>query len=1330
MDLEEGNSSNDGPGSALEPNPENGAQVDELATTGLSSSSVPVARGVASGASPAQLSSRGGVGTQEAFGNGISGQIVGQEGFPRNQVPGRESDRAAPAGVRLHAGDQEIRPRTPDHTAQLLAAVRKIRPSEAGEIANMLLGEGDEAVGRFLASPLVLRKAVETACEALAVRGVYEADTGGDGFTRVVYKNRRPKTRKVVGSRGRGRGGRGTGRGRQHQRRDARGRSQVGLSKKDVRPATAERARKEIAKPGRAAKPGAGKPVRSQVPRKSAWAEVDGKRPLEWGQLSDDEEQAKDEKEADKGKTDEELDEDSHYPVDPALERAVACNLRRRGTRSWGYILWIRKRLATVVHGTNSLLRMHLPKKGPSSKLRVGSSVRIITQKTQHQNGKLSVTYRIANTRAGEEPRPTQADLPRLKAHVSMVEECEGKGCAGEAIIPLTGATGLFRAPHHENIVVGSSFMFIPAFEGTTLTIGDLPADCALTEPGPGKLELPTTRNDLVDGFLCPEGQLQGILQSKFGVDTMPFVGRVKSIFRYSSGVPLMTLLQKETKAKSLQSLYMKKIEEVLVKASLYKTGPPGPEAGKKRSEVAQLRNILLELEGIHRVKNQVLELSSKISIKNSFRDVIDRKSQESTKANLKQVDVKSDDQGKIAELRAQAARLTNQAVAATAILERQKADKDDTVRRREEDISRVRNRILELESQLHELRQKLLDEQIHTRHKHVYIPTTKNSEKFATWIKRDLGRAKKGGERLQAVVGVFVDEHCTLGSLYNTEDVPYFDAKKFPWARSFTLVDSPVSCFTMDEQGGFIPSEATRRGKRILLVELDSQFKSSGTLQKPSLLRLHRPNRQDGNVGPASALPAQEFVLVSLAADDPRFRLLRDHCGASIYRRKGSLVLLAVPFPSLEAAEKYALAIAAKPRGTFSMLKQDLYNENTLTLTCSGKRAVSAEELFYLTNAVGVLPIGGNRYRISTSMKMLEVAQVLHFQNVYIQKDKNKFVSLRDDKDRFVVLDTKRPPADVQTYYRLEPVREQEQVPAPGSWYQMSNLPHGFTEEVLLETLQQTGWWPSDVKKIWVDDDPFQPDAWFQTQSTAPMPISAVIANRPVAIVKADVPRQLLQKGKNVTSRRDPLAVLNFTERETNWKPSKKTAAVVERKFSRKPRLIRRSARPKAMGQRTPTTRPTENRDSKDSKESDLAGGASGPQPEAPRAGEVSAGVGNEVKDGGQEYGGQDPEADCDGGGLQGDADVKTQAIDLTGMGSRLGDSDVGSSMSEGNLPSTGKTDERRKRNRHHLEAVYQEEAGPSIAPGHFPQDVDKRLKPATILERFVAAMNTQTLQ
>ena len=240
---------------------------------------------------------------------------------------------------------------------------------------------------------------------------------------------------------------------------------------------------------------------------------------------------------------------------------------------------------------------------------------------------------------------------------------------------------------------------------------------------------------------------------------------------------------------------------------------------------------------------------------------------------------------------------------------------------------------------------------------------------------------------------------------------------------------------------------------------------------------------------------------------------------------------------------------------------------------------------------------------------------------------------------------------------------------------------------------------------------------------------MSAVIANRPEAIVKADAPRRLLQKSSNVPSRRDPVAVLNFAEQGMYWKPSKKTTAVVERKFSGKPRLVRRLAKPKARVQRTPTTRPTEIMDSKDLREDvDQAGGASGPQPELPRVGLVSTGVGNEEKDDDQEYGDQLPEAGCDRGEVQGDADVKTPTFDLTGGESGLSDSNVGSLTDEEILPSTSKTDQSRKRNRHHLDAAYQEDAGPNIAPGHFPQDVvDKRPKPTTVFDRFVAALNTQ---
>ena len=330
----------------------------------------------------------------------------------------------------------------------------------------------------------------------------------------------------------------------------------------------------------------------------------------------------------------------------------------------------------------------------------------------------------------------------------------------------------------------------------------------------------------------------------------------------------------------------------------------------------------------------------------------------------------------------------------------------------------------------------------------------------------------------------------------------------------------------------------------------------------------LHQPGLQAHNIVPAARLQSKEFVLVSLAQDDPRFRILRDRCSASVYKKKGDLVVLACPFNTLADAEKYALKIAEKPRGMFSMLKRDLYSPNTLTLTCSGKRPVTAEELFFLTNAMGVLPIGGDRFRISTNMKLLEVAQMLHFHNEYIQKDLRKFISLRDDKDRFVMLDTKKPPKSVKEYYRLKPALEQKAVVTGVSWYHMTNLPNGITTEVLLEALSTTKWWARDSKEasLMLDNGSFQPEAWLKLPTKVVVPISTVVANRPVAIVQADAPCHLQQnilRAEAASGARpgsNPLDVLSLGERELSWKPTFKMKSVVEKKISGRARALVRA--------------------------------------------------------------------------------------------------------------------------------------------------------------------------
>lgn len=296
----------------------------------------------------------------------------------------------------------------------------------------------------------------------------------------------------------------------------------------------------------------------------------------------------------------------------------------------------------------------------------------------------------------------------------------------------------------------------------------------------------------------------------------------------------------------------------------------------------------------------------------------------------------------------------------------------------------------------------------VQSPHKQFYVPASSSSEAFAKWIKRDLRKAANGGptDRLRAVVGVFVDGECTLGSLYNTEDVPYFNMKKFPWARSFTLVETPLSCYSMSDQGRLIPAEATSKGKKILLVELDSQSNNSGTLPKPTKLTLSTAGSEQ-RLQLAAEVKQREFVLLSLPEEDPRCHTLIQGCGASVYRRKGKTLILSCPFDTLQEAEKFALENAESPKDVFSMLRRDLYRHDTLTLSCTGQKPISAQELFFLTNAMGVLPIGGHRYRISTTMSMLQVAQVLNFQNRYIQKDNMKFVTLRNDQNGYVMLNT-----------------------------------------------------------------------------------------------------------------------------------------------------------------------------------------------------------------------------------------------------------------------------------------------------------------------------------
>ena len=771
-----------------------------------------------------------------------------------------------------------------------------------------------------------------------------------------------------------------------------------------------------------ARKPAAEKKAATK-PKKNAWFPTGKKK---WGDIAGD-----DEKDA-PGL----LDTDSN-PVDPAVRRAVECTIRRKAVSMWGFIIRVKSRVATVVHGLDSLLTVRLPTKGKNASLGVGSAVGVYQRTRQHMDGSVTTTHHLANFSDGAAPKLKLSDLPRLRAVVLRVGE---EGYVGQVVVPITGARCALNAPQLGRLTPGSSFSFIPTFEDGLMCIGRIPDDCGLKIAEGGLTKLPLTSADLLEGFCCPEERLQAVVKRKYGVDLMPFVGGPLSCFQYSPGNEVLEEFRRYKKLKQLANANLKDLEEVLIKASLYK---------------------------------------------------------------------------------------------------QDRAWSDDEVRDR-----------------------------IQAPHKNLYVPTSSNAEAFAKWIKRDLNRAAKGGptQRLQAVVGVFVDGDCTLGSLYNTESVPYFNMDKFPWARSFTLVATPLSCYTMGAQGSLIPSVGTAKGKKILLVELDSQNNNSGTLPKPTLLSL-RTGGPGLSIQLNSGNKKREFVLISLPEDDPRCQVLIDNYGSSIYRRQGKSLILARPFNSLLEAEEYVLGMAESPMGMFCMLKRDFYNHKTLTLTCSGKKPVLPEELYYLTHAMGILPIGGHRYRISTNMGMLEAAQVLNFQNRYIQKDRMKYICLRDDNNGYVKLNTDTAPKQVKLYYRLVPPRALDQQVQSGKWYCMSNLPNGVTSHILLEALRDLPWWPSSIKEIIVDDVKHQPDVWFRipAETEANIPLTISISNRPVAIVRSGVPRSVLLAKNKRSTQKGPLKTPQH-EVSVAWRPPRLTKDFVARR-AKKDRRVRKldSGQPEA---------------------------------------------------------------------------------------------------------------------------------------------------------------------
>ena len=389
----------------------------------------------------------------------------------------------------------------------------------------------------------------------------------------------------------------------------------------------------------------------------------------------------------------------------------------------------------------------------------------------------------------------------------------------------------------------------------------------------------------------------------------------------------------------------------------------------------------------------------------------------------------------------------------------------------------------------------------------HFIMPTQPNDTKIVNWIKRSMTQADKQGRTLRLVVGVPVDEGCTPANLYNVEDCDYFDNKKMPWVRSFTLLEGHTVNYHFDGKGNFVPVLAGLQGKKTMLVEIDSRHQAEGRPQ-PDSVKVPSKSNTFKLDAPADD---QHEVMVAINPCDPRYEYLAQECGGVRVKRLGDLDVLAVPFLEKSDADQFVALVASKPAGIFAMPRKWLYSSRSLTLTCASE--VFADELYSILDATAILPIGHNRYRLVTHAKMLKVGQVLHKQNRYIKT--TKFKSLRSDTDDFVLLNGKRP-TRLNKYYR-QPLQRRLLVRTAsvdsGFWFKVTNLPSRVQRESLLGKLEDLDWWPSDVSDFLLDDREEHPCVWFRTGTDANLPQVLYVQDRPcILLPSAPAPKAVLE--------------------------------------------------------------------------------------------------------------------------------------------------------------------------------------------------------------------------
>jgi hypothetical protein len=428
----------------------------------------------------------------------------------------------------------------------------------------------------------------------------------------------------------------------------------------------------------------------------------------------------------------------------------------------------------------------------------------------------------------------------------------------------------------------------------------------------------------------------------------------------------------------------------------------------------------------------------------------------------------------------------------------------------------------------------------------HFLVPDPSHMSAFSTYLRRSMREASACGQRLKVSVGVFIDADATPGSLYNTSDCIFIDKKKFPWVRSLAIVEGHSLCFTFSEElGKPIPAVDSVMGKKLMVVGLDSEFDSMGSLPRVTTVRV-TPDEPDLQIPSSESVD----VLVGLEAGDPRHDYLVRELGAVPTGSQLTLSLLTVSMSSERAAEELLARTAARPGGMFAIRKRDLHDGGTLTLSC--KYPVRSNELYVLLKAKAVFPLSNNRYRFVTERRPLEVAQVLWNMNSYVKRAGKKYQCLRDDSDGFIILDGQAP-RTVSKYYRRRGIAltAGDREVTPGMhWHKASNLPRGIPSGQLLTTLSSLSWWPKTRPVLKLDRTDLYPALWIGTTDDLVLPTSFVFGTRRVVVLPSGLP-PLGSRDLDRGTEDDILAAgLESLNHSTPWMPNKVASSFLTKHY------------------------------------------------------------------------------------------------------------------------------------------------------------------------------------